>query len=74
MMFLLSEKLYHINVICVTGFSRKPNIFLSKNVTPVGNYDTASGGRGRIEVRVIMGTINPLPLIPSHEGRGNSTS
>jgi hypothetical protein len=46
MMFLLSEKLYHINVICVTGFSRKPNIFLSKNVTPVGNYDTVSGGQG----------------------------
>jgi hypothetical protein len=46
MMFLLSEKLYHINVICVTGFSRKPNIFLSKNVTPVGNYDTASLWRG----------------------------
>jgi hypothetical protein len=46
MMVLLSEKLYHINVICVTGFSRKPNIFLSKNVTPVGNYDTVSFTKG----------------------------
>jgi hypothetical protein len=40
----------------------------------MGELSPSGGGRGRIEVRVIMGTINPLPLIPSHEGRGNSTS
>jgi hypothetical protein len=31
-MVLLSEKLYHINVICVTDFSRNANIFLSKSL------------------------------------------
>ena len=46
MLLLLSEKLYHINVICVTDFSRKPNIFLSKNVTLIRNYDTVSRGEG----------------------------
>jgi len=36
MLFLLSEKLYHITVLYVTDFSLKPNIFLSKNSTPLG--------------------------------------
>jgi hypothetical protein len=44
MLFLLSEKLYHINVICVTDFSRKPNIFLSNNFALTRNYDTVSWG------------------------------
>jgi len=48
MLFLLSEKLYHINVICVTDFSLILNIFLSKNGIPSGNYDTVSLQRGTI--------------------------
>jgi hypothetical protein len=61
MLFLLSEKLYHINVICVTDFYRDPNIFLSKNGAPTGNYDTVSGGfRG---ILIAFRKISPNPSL-----------
>jgi hypothetical protein len=44
----------------------------------MGELSPSGGGRGRIEVMVILikyqQVIFPIPVIPSHEGRGNRLS